>query len=352
MISPLPTHLLRRRGVLHASLATGLLLATGLAGAQALEKTKVSIAVGGKNLFYYLPLTIAEQLGYFKAEGLDVEISDFAGGSRALQALVGGSADVVSGAFEHLIAMQAKGQALQSFVLQGRAPQIVLGVNMQKLPHYKSVADLKGSKIGVTAPGSSTNILTNFVLAKAGLQPSDVSFVGVGAAGGALSAFTRGQIDAIANLDPVISTLERAGNFKVVVDTRRLKDTEAVFGGPMPAACLYSKSEFIARNPGTVQALANAMVHALRWLQTAGPSDIVKAVPESYLLGDRALYLDAWLKVREAMSPDGLVPERGPATALAMLQRFDKEVAGKPIDLAKIFTNEFVRKADLKFPRS
>ena len=80
-------------------------------------------------------------------------------------------------------------------------------------------------------------------------------------------------------------------------------------------------------------------------------SDIVKAVPESYLLGDRALYLDAWLKVREAMSPDGLVPERGPATALAMLQRFDKEVAGRQIDLAKIFSNEFVRKADLKFPR-
>jgi hypothetical protein len=73
-----------------------------------LEKSKVSIAVGGKAAFYYLPLTIAEQLGYFKDEGLDVEISDFAGGARALQAVVGGSADVVSGAYEHTINMQAR----------------------------------------------------------------------------------------------------------------------------------------------------------------------------------------------------------------------------------------------------
>src|SRR5690349_9358534 len=89
---------------------------SGSAWAQALEKQKVSIAVGGKNLFYYLPLTIAEQQGYFKDEGLQVEISDFAGGAKALQALVGGSADVVSGAYEHTINMQAKGQSITAFV--------------------------------------------------------------------------------------------------------------------------------------------------------------------------------------------------------------------------------------------
>ena len=94
--------------------------------AQPVEKSKLTLAVGGKNLLYYLPLTIAESLGYFKAEGLEVTIADFAGGSRALQAMIGGSADVVSGAFEHTINMQVKGQRLRAFALQGRAPQIVL----------------------------------------------------------------------------------------------------------------------------------------------------------------------------------------------------------------------------------
>ena len=140
-------------------------LALPAARAQALERPKITLAVGGKNLLYYLPLTIAEQRGYFKAEGLDLTIVDFAGGARALQALVGGSADVVSGAFEHTVNMQAKGQRLRAFVLQGRAPQIVLGVNPKTMPGFKTVADLRGKKIGVTAPGSSTNVMVNFILA-------------------------------------------------------------------------------------------------------------------------------------------------------------------------------------------
>ena len=317
--------------------------------AQNLEKTKVSIAVGGKNLFYYLPLTVAEQLGYFKDEGLQVEISDFAGGAKALQAMVGGSADVVSGAYEHTINMQAKNQPIVAFVLQGRAPQIVLAASNKTMPNYKTVADLKGKKIGVTAPGSSTSIMASFVLAKGGLKPTDVSFIGVGAASGALSALRSGQIDAIANLDPVISMLEQKNEIKTIADTRTLKDTNAVFGGPMPAATLYAPEAFIKKYPNTTQALTNAMVRALKWIQKAGPSDIIKAVPESYLLGDRALYISAFMKVRESISPDGIIPDAGPATALRTLEAFEPDLATKNIDLSKTYTNEFAKKANAKY---
>jgi len=321
----------------------------GQAYAQTVEKQKVSIAVGGKNLFYYLPLTIAEQLGYFKDEGLQVEISDFAGGSKALQALVGGSADVVSGAYEHTINMQAKGQPIKAFVLQGRAPQIVLGVSTKTMPNYKSIADLKGKKIGVTAPGSSTNMMTNFVLGKAGLKPTDVSFIGVGASSGALSALRSGQIDAIANLDPVITMLEQKHEIKVVADTRTLKDTQDVYGGPMPAATLYTTQDFLQKYPHTAQALTNAMVHALKWLQKASPADVAKVVPENYLLGDRDLYIEAFKKVREAISPDGIMPEGGPETALRTLKAFEPALADKNIDLSQTYTNDFAKKADAKF---
>ncbi|MBC8119909.1 MAG: ABC transporter substrate-binding protein, partial [Burkholderiaceae bacterium] len=114
---------LTRRAVLAAGAAA--LIYPAIGSAQVPERKKVTIAVGGKNLLYYLPLTIAEQNKFFEAEGLEVTIVDFAGGARALQAVVGGSADVVSGAFEHNINMQAKGQPMRAFVLQGRAPQIV-----------------------------------------------------------------------------------------------------------------------------------------------------------------------------------------------------------------------------------
>jgi NitT/TauT family transport system substrate-binding protein len=332
-----------------AALAVASVAAPALRAQARLEKSKISIAVGGKAAFYYLPLTISEQLGYFKAEGLDVEISDFAGGSRALQALVGGSADVVSGAYEHTINMQSKNQFIQAFVLQGRAPQIAMGVSSKAMPQYRTVADLKGKKIGVSAPGSSTNMLANLVLSRAGLKASDVSFVGVGLTAGALSALRSGQIDAIANTDPVMTMLEQKGDVKIISDTRTLKGTVDVFGGPMPAACFYSHAEFVQKNPNTCQALSNAIVHGLKWLQTAGPSDIIKTVPESYLLGDRALYLAAFNKVREAISPDGIFPDDGGATALKALASFDPSVKPDKTDLAKTYTNAFARRSKEKF---
>lgn len=321
----------------------------GSVAAQTLEKQKVSIAVGGKNLLYYLPLTIAEQMGYFKDEGLQVEISDFAGGAKALQALVGGSADVVSGAYEHTINMQAKGQAITAFVLQARAPQIVFAVSTKTMPNYKSIADLKGKKIGVTAPGSSTNMMASFVLAKAGLKPTDVSFIGVGTSAGALSAMQSGQIDAISNLDPVISMLQLKKEIRIIADARTLKDTVDVFGGPMPAGSLYTTDAFLKKNPNTSQALANAMVRALKWIQKATPADVAKVVPDSFQLGDRSLYMAAFQNMREAISPDGMIPDAGPATALRALQAYEPELAGKTIDLSKTYTNELVKRANAKY---
>ena len=319
--------------------------------AQALEKAKATIAVGGKNLLYYLPLTIAEQLGYFKAEGLDVNIVDFAGGARALQAVVGGSADVVSGAFEHTVNMQFKGQPMRAFALQGRTPQIVLGVNPKTMASFKTVADLKGKKIGVTAPGSSTNVMVNFILAKAGLKPADVSIIGVGAGNGAVAAMRAGQIDAISNLDPVITLLQRSGDLKIVSDTRVVAESEKVFGGPMPAGCFYAPQAFIDKNPNTVQALTNALVRANKWIQAAGPAEIIKAVPETYLLGDRAVYIDAFLAAKGALSPDGLIPDKGAETAYRALASIDAELAKAKLDLAAVYTNDFVKKANARYPK-
>jgi NitT/TauT family transport system substrate-binding protein len=326
-------------------------LAAPIVRAQGLEKPKVTIAVGGKNLLYYLPLTIAEALGYFKVEGLDVTIADFAGGSQALRAVVGGSADVVSGAFEHTVNMQVKGQRLRAFVLQGRAPQIVLGINPKTMPNFKSVADLKGKKIGVTAPGSSTNVMANFVLAKAGIKPSEVSIIGVGTSSGAVAAVRSGQIDALSNLDPVITLLARAGDIKIISDTRIVAESDKVFGGPMPAACLYTQQTFIDKNPNTVQALANAIVRADKWIQAAGPADIIKTVPESYLLGDRAVYIDAFLAAKGALSPDGMIPDAGADTARRALASIDPEIEKATIDLKAVYTNDFVKKANAKYPK-
>ncbi|MFM1938626.1 MAG: hypothetical protein RLY32_368 [Pseudomonadota bacterium] len=330
--------------------------AIGLTGAnaraQALEKTKVSIAVGGKASFYYLPLSIAEFKGFYKAEGLDVEISDFAGGSRALAAVVGGSADVVSGAYEHTINLQQKGQMFQAFVLQGRAPQMAIGVSSKTMAGYKSVTDLKGKKIGVSAPGSSTNMMASFMLANAGLKASDVSFVGVGTGAGAVTALRSGQIDAISNVEPVMTMLQQSGDIRIVADMRTMKGTQDFLGGPMPAACLYAPLTFVQKYPNTAQALASAIIRANRWIESVGPSELIRTVPESYLLGDRGIYLATFNAIRDSISRDGLIPDEGSKTALKLLESSTPKWDKTKVDLAKTYTNEFAKKALAKLGKA
>src|SRR5215510_6103700 len=170
------------------------LVAASAASAQAPEKKDIKLGVGGAPALYYLPLALTEKLGYFKEQGLNVEVSDFKGGSQSLTALIGGSADVVTGAYEHTLRMQAKGQDIVTVIELGRYPGISLAVKKDRADKFKSAADLIGAKVGVTAPGSSTNMIVWYLMAKAGLKPDDASFIGVGAGAGAVAAMQRGEI--------------------------------------------------------------------------------------------------------------------------------------------------------------
>lgn len=337
---------LNRRDILKVAGAAGVIgMAPSLGRAQVadIEKKSVTIAVGGQALVYYLPLSIAEFKGFYKEEGLNVKIVDFAGGSKALQAVVGGSADVCSGAFEHTISLQNRRQNYSAFVMQGRAPMITLAVSKKNMPDYKEPADLKGKKIGVTAPGSSTNMLVNFFLAQHDLKASDVSIIGVGAGTGAVNAIRSGQVDAISNVDPVISTLEHEDLLEVVADTRKLKDSEAIFGGPMPSSCLYASQKFIEENPNTCQALANAIIKADKWIQEASIDEIMEMVPEQYLLGNPGVYRRALEASLEALSPNGVIDEEGPQTALKALDAYNDDLKADNIDLDKLWTDQFVK---------
>ena len=327
--------------------ALALILGTGAASAQ-IEKPRVQLGVGGKVGFYYLPLTIAEVKGYFKEQGLDVEISDFAGGSKSLQALVGGSVDVVTGAYEHTIDMQIKGQDIRAILELGRFPGICLTLKKDKAAGYKSFADLKGMKIGVTAPGSSTNFIAAYAMAKAGLSPKDAAFIGVGgSASTALAAWKKGDIDAISHPEPTTSLLEATGDAVVIVDTRTPEGTAALFGNPsLPAAVLYTRKDFIDKYPGTAQALVNGLYKALKWLQTASPEDIANTVPAAFLGGDRKLFVAAATKAKLAYSQTGIIPEAGMNTAFGMLKQFQAEAKNAdPSVLAKTWEPRFVMKA-------
>jgi NitT/TauT family transport system substrate-binding protein len=329
-------------------------LALGISTAQgaAPEKQKVILAVGGKTTLYYLPLTLAERLGYFKDEGLDVEINDFSGGSRALQALIGHSADVVSGAYEHTIVMQTLAQKVQAFVLQDMNPGLELGIQKNKAAGYSWPMDLKGMKVGVSAPGSSTHMLVNHLLASVGLKPDDVSVIGVGTGPSAVAAMRSGQIDALSSVEPVMTLLERSGDMKIVVETITEKGVRDVFGGSMPAATLYARLDFIEQNPNTVQALTNAIVRALLWLQHSTTEDVLGVVPPEYLLGDPQLYAASFERLRSTYSKDGRIPKKGVDNAYKVLLAHNNAVRRAPVVwINQTYTNAFVEKALQKYKK-
>ncbi len=237
----------------------------------------------------YLPLTIAERLGLFEKEGLKVTINDFAGGSRALQSLVGGSADVVCGAYEHTILMQSKGIGIKTVSLHNNSLGTVIGLTPEKAKSYRSPKDLAGLKIGVTSPGSASSLGVSLLLAKGGLSLDKVSIIGVGTGASAVAAMKSGQIDGMSNFDPAILLLEREKLLVPVVNSRTPKGLDELYGGPMAGSSFYLTDDFIKRNPRTTQAFVNATVKAMHWLAKASVDEIVATVPpEYYAGGDRA----------------------------------------------------------------
>jgi NitT/TauT family transport system substrate-binding protein len=338
---------MHRRTVFAAALAACLAFAAPALHAQAPEKAKLTVGVGGKTLFYYLPLTIAERNGYFKAEGLEVEILDFPGGARALQALLGGSVDIVSGAYEHTITQQAKGQNIEAVFLQGKYSSMVMLMSKAKAEKYKSPADLKGMKIGVTAPGSSTNMMVNILLAKVGMKPDDVSIIGAGATAGAVAIMQRGELDALVNLDPVIAQLESQG-FVPVIDTRTAKGMQDVYGGAYAAGSIYVPVEFTKKNPNTTQAFVNAMMRALRFIQRSTPDEIVAVIPPDYY-ADKALYRAALEKNMETYRHDGIIGMEAARNVHRDLKSFDPGVQNATVDLAKTIDMSYAMKAAQKY---
>jgi NitT/TauT family transport system substrate-binding protein len=320
----------------------------GLQPAQAqLEKPNLTLAVGGKTLVAYLPLTIAERLGLFEKEGLKVSINDFAGGSRALQSLVGGSADVVCGAYEHTILMRAKGIHIKTIALQNNSLGTVIGLTPERAKSYNGPKDLAGLKIGVTSPGSASSLAVALMLAKAGLTVDKVSIIGVGTGASAVAAMKSGQIDGMSNFDPAILLLERDKLLVPVVDSRTRKGLDELYGGPIGGSSFYVTEDFIKRNPRTAQAFVNAIVKAMHWLAKASVDDIAATVPtEYYAGGDRAIYTKMLELNRGAFTKDGRIEPAWAETTYRAVLTNDPALKSAKIDLKDTYDNSFADKAN------
>ena len=319
-----------------------LLLTSGLAAAQ----NKITVAVGGGACLCYLPTVLAKQLGEFEKAGLAVDLVDLKGGSDALKAVLGGSADVVSGYFDHCVNLAAKKQELVSFVVYDRYPGLVLVVSPKHNGEIKSVKDLAGKKVGVSAPGSSTDFFLKYLLKKNGLDPTSASVIGVGLGATAVAAMEQGEIDAAVMLDPAITVLQGSHpDLNILADTRTQKDTLNVFGGEYPGGALYSTAAWIASHDKDVQALTTAILNTLAWIHSHSPEDIMAKMPPEMVGKDKALYLAALKNTIPMYSQSGKMDPKGAEAVLAVFSEGSPDVAKAHVDVTKTYTNKYVDQA-------
>ena len=319
-----------------------LLLSLGLAQTAAAQ-SKVTIAIGGGACLCYLPTVLAKQLGEYEKAGLDVELVDLKGGSDALKAVLGGSADVVSGYFDHCVNLAAKKQELQSFVVYDRYPGLVLVVSPKQTGKITSIKDLAGKRVGVSAPGSSTDFFLKYQLKKNGLDPTGTAVIGIGLGATAVAAMQQGQIDAAVMLDPAVTVLQGSHkDLTILSDTRTQKDTLDVFGGEYPGGALYTTTAWIKSHDKEVQALTTAMMHTLKWIHTHSPEEIMAKMPETMVGKDKELYLAALKNTLPMYSETGLMDPKGAAAVLAVFSESSPEVAKANIDVSKTYTNKYV----------
>jgi NitT/TauT family transport system substrate-binding protein len=320
-----------------------------LALASGAAVAKITIAIGGAGCLCYLPTVLAEQLGEYKKAGVEIELVNFKGGSQALTAVIGGSADVVSGYYDHCVNLAAKNQNLQAFVVYDRYPGLVLGVSPRHTSEIDSVKDLAGKKVGVSAPGSSTDFFLKFLLAKNGVAPDSVAVIGIGLDATAVAAMEQGTVDAAVMLDPT-PTLLRAkfSALKILSDTRTQADTLSVFGGEYPGGALYTRGDWIVKHEKETQALTIAILATLKWIHSHTPEEIMVKMPEDLVGPDKALYLAALKNTIPMYSSTGRMDPKGAEAVLSVFSQSSPEVAKAKIDLAKTYTNKFVEQAAQK----
>ena len=318
------------------------LLAGAPTSAQTIERPHVSVSFGSF-IVGFLPLPLADSLGYFREQGLDVEVQNFgAGGTKALQALIGGSTDAVVGAYDSTIRMQMQGKDIRCTILFNNTPGFVVAVRKDLAGKIRTIRDLKGATVGITAYGTGLDYAFRYFLVQAGLTPDEVKIVAIGSGQNAVAAMENRSVDAVAHLDPAITAMQRRGIADVILDTRGIDQTRATFGGDYPYSCLYATADFIDHYPVTMQRLVNALAKSLAFIHAHTPEEIADVTPAEYQLGGRDVFVGI-LDASKAMFPAiGRFDDADLARPAKIIASGDEQMRAASIRIEDTYTNRFV----------
>jgi NitT/TauT family transport system substrate-binding protein len=325
------------------------LLSSALAAGACTRRVSASrrvrlVLAGTPATLAYLPHTVARELNFYRKEGLLVAVDAVPGGTKGAQALLGGSADVVVGFYDHSIRIAAQGQSVRSFVTLTRYPGNVIITSPQSSRRIRSIGDLRQATIGVPDLGSQAHLVLMYLLVQHGLTPLDVKPVAVGTQSAGVAALERGRLDALSNFEPAVTqVLKRHPNVRVLADARTQKGVRELFGvDAYPGSVLYAKADWLSENADTARRLARAIQASLRWIHQKSLDEIMSVVPIEHFGENRSIYREALTHSMDMYGESGQMPVGGPEAVRKVLASFLENVRDAKVDLSRTYTNAFV----------
>ncbi len=309
------------------------------------QTISLKVMVGGLSKQIYLPNMLAQQLGYFKDQHLDVTMIDEGSGQASEDEVLAGNVDAGSGAYVHPMVLNAAGKKIETICQFGIAPGEAEVIDARKAGSIQSPNDLQGKNLGVTELGSGTHTLTLAILGKAGIDPTKEHFVAVGAGDTFIAAIDHQTIDGGMTTEPTISRLTSSGKGKVLVDLRTPESTRAALGGDYPFIGIFAKNDWVNSNKDAAQRLVNAYVKTLKYIHSHTAAEIAAKMPADYYAGNQALYVNALQNQISIFGTDCKMPAGGPETVMKIQQAYVPSFKGKTANLSETYTNEFASKA-------
>lgn len=290
----------------------------------------------------FLPVRVAQTLGYYEEAGLAVETSEVAGGTKALQALLGGSVDVAAASMSDAVQLAVEGRDVRGFLVLYTRPIAALAVAPSLSGTIRTIQDLKGRTVGVSAPGSASHQILNSLLVSNGLSPDAVSTVSVGMSASSVAALEHGSVDAAVLLGSAISVFERRQPRQTfLVDLRTPAGAQQVFGSEVfPSLGLLAEERWLRANPDTARRLVRAVTRGMQWVRNHSAEQVRDMVPAAARTTAEA-DLHAIRQLQQVLSSDGLMLPGSTALIERFVAASNPKLRAAPIDIARIYTNEF-----------
>jgi sulfonate transport system substrate-binding protein len=324
---------LDRRSTLKGLLGAAGIIAVsgGVPGRASAQGTKVRLAFCGQ-LLCVIPYEVTRARGHFADEGIDIELVYTRGGSAAIQALVGGAVEYAGSSFDAALQAYKNGADIRRFASTGRLPLFALATAPARADELKTVRDLAGRTVGVSALGNADHALMLFLLAHAGVDRSSVSFATLGT--NLYDALRLGQVDAGMVQEPALSLIVAEGGGELL-NFMEIGQATAELGGAYEFMGVAVRAEERDQRRDEMRRLAAALKKGLADTRVnLTPDEIIAALPAALIAGGDMDQLKAIIgRYRESLYPENVMIDKAAAERVVEAHEAAEILAPGQVDI-------------------